>query len=230
MELAIDTSTRYAGVAISREGNTLVELSWLSERNHSVELLPSIQRLMDRVGITPADLDCVIVARGPGSFSALRVGMATARGLATAQDTPLVGVGTLEVEAFPYLGTGLPVCAVIEAGRGQVAAAVYGKEQEAENHVPEIMLTTLEDLVESMEGRSLFCGEGAQALAAQVAERYGNRVSVVGAPPPSRRPGVLAYLGFRRLKLGFTDDLVTVEPIYLRGPSITMPRDRQVKS
>ena len=120
----------------------LIELSWRSEQNHSVELLPAIQRLMDQAGIDSSDLGCVIAAKGPGSFSALRIGMATARGLAMANDIPLVGVGTLEVEAFPYLGLGLPVCALIEAGREQVAAAIYSEEREVGSGVPEVRLTT----------------------------------------------------------------------------------------
>ena len=224
MELAIDTSTKYAGVAISQDGRVLIELSWRSEQNHSVELLPAIQRLMDQAGIDSSDLGCVIVAKGPGSFSALRVGMATARGLAMANDIPLVGVGTLEVEAFPYLGLGLPVCALIEAGREQVAAAIYSEEREVGSEVPEVRLTTLDGLMASLEKPVLLCGEGAQALAPQVIEGYRSQVRIVGSPLPTRRPGVLAHLGFDRLKRGSTDDMVTLQPIYLRGPSITTPK------
>ena len=75
-----------------------------------------------------------------------------------------------------------------------------------------------------MEKPVLLCGEGAQAVTPQVIEGYGNQVRIVGSPLPTRRPGVLAYLGFDRLKRGSTEDLVSLQPIYLRGPSITTPK------
>ena len=73
MELSIDTATRYAAVAISSKGEMVMELAWRSERNHSVELVPAIRRLMDQAGVAMGDIDGILVARGPGGFSALRV-------------------------------------------------------------------------------------------------------------------------------------------------------------
>ena len=98
MELQIDSSTRYACVGLSREGRTLVEIAWRSERNHSVELVPAINRAMDQAGASIADLGAVFVASGPGGFSALRVGMSTAKAIAHSSEIPLVTVGTLELE------------------------------------------------------------------------------------------------------------------------------------
>ena len=83
MELAIDTSTRHATVGLSREGNTIAELAWRSERNHSVELVPSIQRLMAHARTEMHALSAIYLAIGPGAFSALRVGMSTAIAMAT---------------------------------------------------------------------------------------------------------------------------------------------------
>jgi len=104
MELSIDTSTRYASVAISREGETIAELTWRSERNHSVELVPAIREVIARVGIETRDLNAIFIAKGPGGFSALRVGMSTAKAMAVSLEIPLVAVGTLDVEVAPYLG------------------------------------------------------------------------------------------------------------------------------
>ena len=108
MELSIDTSTRYASVALSRSGECVAELTWRSERNHSVELAPTVRDLMGRDSVAMSELDAVFVAAGPGAFSALRVGMSLAKTLASALKVPLVSVGTLEVEAQPYLGLGVP--------------------------------------------------------------------------------------------------------------------------
>ena len=125
MELCIDTSTRYASVAVSRDGAIAAQLSWRSARNHSVELVDALRLVMDRADAAMDDLDAVFVARGPGGFSALRVGISFAKSLAMATGAPLVGVGTLDAEALPYLGSGRPVCAVIEAGRRALYVGVY---------------------------------------------------------------------------------------------------------
>ena len=103
-----------------------MELSWRSDRNHSVELVPAIREVMSWRRVKMADLDAVFVARGPGGFSALRVGMSTAKTMADALDVPLVSVPTLDIEARPYLGLGRRVCAVMPAGRERVYFADYG--------------------------------------------------------------------------------------------------------
>lgn len=120
MELAIDTSTRYASICLSSHGESVVELTWRSGRNHSVELVPSIRQLLKRVDLSPRDLEAIFIASGPGGFSALRVGMSAAKAMAMSLDVPLVSVGTLDVEAQPYLALGSPVFALVGAGRSRL--------------------------------------------------------------------------------------------------------------
>ena len=115
MELSIDSSTRYACVGLSRQGESLAELAWRSDRNHSVELVPAIQALLGRRAVEFHEIEAVFVEAGPGGFSALRVGMSTAKSLAVALGVPLVSVVTLDVEAQPYLALGAPVVALMEA-------------------------------------------------------------------------------------------------------------------
>ena len=228
MELSIDTSTRYAGVALSREGEVLVELTWRSERNHSVELLPAVEYLMRRQDVAMADISGIFLVKGPGGFSVLRVGMATAKGLAWTQNVPIVGVGTLEVEALPYMGMGLPVCALIGAGRGHIAAAVYtGSKADAELY-EEVSprICTLEELCSTIKEATIFCGEGLPEVASQVRELLGGRSLIMDANPPTRRPGLLAHIGSRRLQRGEVDNINTLEPLYLRQPSISVPKAR----
>src|SRR4030043_300257 len=125
MELAIDTSTNFCSIGLSRQGETIAELTWRSEQSHTVELVPNIVRLLNQAKITPQSLRAVFVAKGPGSFNGLRVGISTAKGLALALSIPLVGISTLEVEAYPFAFTKLPICPIHNAGRGEIAAAVY---------------------------------------------------------------------------------------------------------
>ena len=81
-------------------------------------------QILGRTEASPADLEAIAVALGPGGFSALRVGLSCAKGLAMPTDTPLIGVGTLEMEAYPYASTGLPICAVLGCRQGRGSQSV----------------------------------------------------------------------------------------------------------
>ena len=215
MEIVLDTATRYASVAVSREGTIVAELSWRSERNHSVELVPAIRRVAEQAGVTPDDAAAVIVAQGPGGFSALRVGISMAKAFAMARGIPLVGVNTLDAEAQPFLGTGLPVCAIIGAGRTKVYAAHYtggaGSGHRVRSH---------EELAAGITRETLLCGEGLPDVAALVEERAGGLAVLARTPPPTRRPSVLAQLGYELLRSGGAQAPESLEPIYMRAAQI----------
>jgi tRNA threonylcarbamoyladenosine biosynthesis protein TsaB len=125
MELSIDTASDLASVALSREGAVVDEIAWRCVRNHTVELLPAVDRLLARATVQKAELTAVFVTTGPGMYTGLRVGIATAKGLARALDLPLVGVGRLELDAFPHAAFPGTIVAVHRAGRGDLAWASY---------------------------------------------------------------------------------------------------------
>lgn len=215
MELVLDTSTRYASVAISRESKIAAELSWRSERNHSVELVPAIRRVAEQAGMTLDDAKAVFVVQGPGGFSALRVGISMAKAFAMARGIPLVGVNTLDAEAQPYLGLGLPVCAVVGAGKTRVYSAHYADGASSGHSV-----VSHEDLAAGITEKTLLCGEGLLDVGALIEERAGNLAILAGAPPPTRRPAVLAQLGYELLQAGGAQAPESLEPIYMRAAQI----------
>ena len=238
MLLAIDTSTRYAGVALADSGRMLSCRSWYSAVNHTSELMPAVAQTLEGAGLTVNDLDGIAVALGPGGFSALRVGMSVAKGLAMASGKPLVGVGTLDLEAHPYLDSGLPVCALLDAGRGEVASAYFKigpgnvpvpvLETDANakgQRVREDLICNPEELLSGIDEQTLFCGEGVHPHAELIRERLGRRGVVVGHSPVSRL-GPLAELGRQRLESGESDDVASLQPYYLRMPSIGGPKRR----
>ena len=216
MELSIDTSTRYASLGLSEQGMSILELTWRSDRNHSVELVPSIRQLLERAGISTDRIKAVFVARGPGGFSALRVGISTAKALAAARRIPLVAVGTLDVEAAPYTGLGLPVCALIDAGRGRLYAGYFYKHTQKSGDV-QYQVTETTELAATIQSPTVFCGEGAGAVAKLLRYNLGANAMVVDAPVPTRRAAVLARLGYTRLAAGKTDDPESLQPLYIRG-------------
>ena len=210
MELCIDTSTRYASVGISQEGRILVELAWRSERNHSVELVPALRRVMEHAVVSVEDLTAVFAALGPGGFSALRVGLSVAKSLAMARGIPLVGVNTLDIEAAPFLGLAGPLSAVIGAGRSKVYLGRYVSPSSQE---PDYRVVERERLEETLDDGTILCGEEAGA----VRDLISARVSVIETPPPTRTASALAKLAYDRLRLGSTDDPDMLQPIYMHS-------------
>ena len=215
MELAIDTSTRYASIALSRQGDAIAELTWRSERNHSVELVPSIQLLLKREGIGVSDLTAICVASGPGGFSALRVGMSAAKAMAMSLDIPLIAVNTLDIEAQPYLGLGIPACALIGAGRRRLYIGDF-----REGAQPAYDVIEHSELASAVPSDALFCGEGVSLAAELIRGAFGADAKIADAPPPTRRAGVLASLGYAMLQDGRTADALTLEPLYLRSSQV----------
>ena len=234
MELAIDTATEIASIALSSEGKVEAETSWPSGQNHTVELIPNILHLLRQakielegeVGSIWRDkIEAIIVAKGPGSFNGLRVGFATAKGLAFALDIPMVSVGTLEVEAYPHSSTGLPVCPVQDVGRGEIATALYQVEDGEWRKLVEEYITTVDKLCEKTSSKTVFCGrfsERSSDIARRIEEMMGEKAVILDNT--FCRAGFLAELGYRRLERGERDDVATVQPLYLRRPAITTPK------
>ena len=197
--------------------------SWHSRRNHTAELMPAIEETMARAGVQKDGLKGVAVALGPGGFSALRVGLSTAKGLALALEVPIAGIGTLEMEAHPYLELGLPVCSLLDMGRGEVGVATYQQSAGGFHKTEEERICSPEVLVESTLERTLFCGEGAPQHADYFRLALGEKAVVVGSYTPAGRLWALARLGADRLASGDTDDLTALQPLYLRRPNIGTP-------
>ena len=233
MILAIDTSTRSASVALADGLRPVAGRSWHSLVNHTAELMPAVAQLLESRGIRPRDLEGVAVALGPGGFSALRTGLSAAKGLAMAARIPIIGIGSLDLEAYPLRESGMPVCALLEAGRGEAASAFFSPDG---TRLRDDGITGPDELLEEMKsaemsGAVLFCGEGMPPWAENIRGVLGKR-AVLCHTPPSARAGSLAALASGRLERGETDDLDTLQPYYLRMPSIGAPkrRDRRAQA
>ena len=220
MELAIDTSTRFASIGLSRNGEPVVELTWRSERNHSIELVPSIMSLLECNGISVSELDAIYIASGPGGFSALRVGMSAAKAMAMSLDIPLVAVGSLDIEAQPYLGLGCAVCALVGAGRRRVYLGIFA------HGVPRgDIVVEHDELVDTISYfvsmGAIICGEGVSQTTELLRDAFGPYANIVELSPPTRRAGTLASIGYRELQAGRVADALTLEPLYLRSSQVS---------
>lgn len=222
MLLAIDTSTRYAGVALADAGRVIAARSWYSAVNHTAELMPAVAETLKGAGLAVNDLAGIAVALGPGGFSALRVGMSVAKGLALASGRPPVGIGTLDAESQPYLQSGRPVCALLDAGRREVSSALFGADGQ---RIREDRIGPPEEVLPDITEPTVFCGEGLAAHADLIRERLGDRAVIAGHSPAARL-WALAQLGQQRLESGDSDDVAALQPYYLRMPTIGGPKRR----
>lgn len=166
--MAFESSAKAASVALVRDGRLVSQYSQCSGLTHSRTLLPMAEDMLKNAEMSLKDVDCFAVAHGPGSFTGIRIGVSTVKGLAWAADKPCVGVSTLEAMAWHALSAGGYVCPVMDARRNQVYNALF----KIENGRPlrlcadrPIGLAELSGELRSMDAPVLLVGDGAAITA-----------------------------------------------------------------
>lgn len=214
MLLALDTSTRNAGIALYDGVQVISEWVWVSNNHHTVELAPAVAQVLQRAGITAGDITVLGVATGPGSFTGLRIGMALAKGLALARHLPMVGVPTLDILAAAQPVSVHEMVAVLQAGRGRMAVAWYHAVDNIWQAVGEVAVQTADDLSRNIQRPTWVCGELNEAERHLLGRK---RKNVVLASPAQclRRPSFLAELAWQRWQAGKVDNPATLSPTYL---------------
>jgi tRNA threonylcarbamoyladenosine biosynthesis protein TsaB len=214
--LAIESADDAPGVALADSGDVLRVATWHTGRNHSVELMPAVDRLLREASLSKDDVAAVLVDIGPGGYAALRVGVSIAKALAHGLGVPLAGVGRLELDAYGVREAtdGLRIVAVHRAGRGELAWATY-TDDGGWREVQPPRLGTHDELREALHRGDVLTGEIDDGLRAMAAETGATVVAAEG-----HRVLALAALGHQRLAKGRADDPTTLVPLYLRGPAI----------
>lgn len=226
--LAIEASARVAGVAFLENGRILAEQMVNGPLTHSETLMPMVESVVELAGKTPEDIEYIAVTCGPGSFTGLRIGAATAKGLALGLQVPVVAVSTLEAAAYnARLWPGL-VVPVMDARRGQVYGAVYEKGEVLRQ--PEAV--SPEELANWLAGQEkdcLFVGDAADLYSDFFKERLGERWNIAAPCHKDLRAGVLAALAESKLKAG--EESVSgsaLELEYLRKPQAEREREARL--
>ncbi|GAC1313160.1 MAG: tRNA (adenosine(37)-N6)-threonylcarbamoyltransferase complex dimerization subunit type 1 TsaB [Chloroflexota bacterium] len=207
--LALDTSTSVASVALFDGSRVLSETTWVAGREHSTRLLVEVQTALARVGRGIADVTGVVVARGPGSFTGVRVALSVAKGIAAGRGVPLWGISSLDVVAAAAGPTRVPVRALVEAGRGRIATALYRDGASVEP----ASLMTVDQLTADFTEPTLLLGDiPERARAALTAQPN----AMLASPAASlRRAGHLAELGWRLAQAGDAGNAAAVDALYL---------------
>ncbi|MDY0410483.1 tRNA (adenosine(37)-N6)-threonylcarbamoyltransferase complex dimerization subunit type 1 TsaB [Virgibacillus soli] len=152
--LAIDTSNQVLGVAITKENVLVGEIVTNIAKNHSVRLMPAIDQLMKELQIKPSDLEKIVVAKGPGSYTGVRIGLTTAKTLAWALNIPIVGVSSLEVLAYQGKLSKVLICPFFDARRGLVYTGLYKWQNRQMQLIHEEVNVMMEDWLEQLLRRN----------------------------------------------------------------------------
>jgi tRNA threonylcarbamoyladenosine biosynthesis protein TsaB len=210
--------------ALLQEETLLAEFTLNVRKTHSERLMPLVDHLLRESGLEREQIRAVAVAAGPGSFTGIRIGVATARGLAQGLAVPAVGVSTLEA-----LAEGVPVpealiCPLLDARRNQVYTALYRREGSPDSGLELLIppaaaeIAPLAARLEQYRRPVVFIGEGLQSYAAYLSAVLGDQAVLPEAPLRLCRAGLVALCGRRRLKANPELSYRELVPLYLRRP------------
>jgi tRNA threonylcarbamoyladenosine biosynthesis protein TsaB len=213
--LGIDTSTDALSAAVCTETGPCAEITFDAGRSHAERLVETIDRVLRDAGLALRDLDLLAIAQGPGSFTGVRIGVATLKGLALGADKPLVGVSTLRAMAHAAGHEAACVCPLIDARMDEVFGAVYRRDAGSWINVTPERVGPIEALVADLPGDAVVCGDGAR--------RYADRLRAVAPrarvlPAEQGRPSgvAVALEGLAAFRAGDAGDPARVQPVYLR--------------
>lgn len=233
--LGIDSSGLVAGIAVLDGEEMLAEYNVNYKKTHSQTLLPMLDEVRKMIDLNMEEIDAIAVAAGPGSFTGLRIGSATAKGLGLALDKPLVEVPTLEGLAYNYCGTSKWVCPLIDARRNQVYTGIYefvGDELKIVKDQEAIEIDKIIDVInllnEQNPGREVvFLGDGVPVYKEKIIAQVKIPFSFATPGNNKQRAASIAALGAVYLAQGKTVSARDHQPEYLRQSQAE--RERQEK-
>lgn len=214
--LTIQTASPAGSLAISDGEHLLAELNLDIRRTPTDWLLQSIEDLLGKADLGKRDLDAIGVVRGPGSFTGLRVGLATAKGLSLAGNCPLLGISSLQCLAMQLPFTNLPVCVMLDARKQEVYTASYSWEAGFPHPVVEERVVKPEILLADLSGETLFVGNGALVYRSLIVRQLAGRAHFAPAFLNLPRAGAAAALALSEWQAGRLFSSDELMPTYLR--------------
>lgn len=227
--LGIESSSLVASVAVVTDDVLTAEYTVNFKKTHSQTLLPMIDQVADMLDLDLNTLDAVAAAGGPGSFTGLRIGCATAKGLGLALKKPLIHVPTLEAMAYNLWGSSALVCPIMDARRNQVYTGLYHVRHGIEA-VMEQSPMDMRELVDYLNGRGepvIFLGDGVSVYRSLIEEEMKIPYEFAPAANNRQRGASVAALGMEYYKKGMTVDAAQFAPDYLRKSQAEREREEK---
>lgn len=215
--LAIDSSSKTATAALIKDGALLGEITLNDKKEHSIILMTLIEDLLNFNKLTINDIDGYVVSKGPGSFTGLRIGMATIKGLSFGSGKPYVSVSSLDALAYNVVNFDGIICPIMDALRNSVYTALYKSDKNKLERLTDYSALELEELVNQLKDKNekvIFIGDGVNKYRKYLEENYPNCTF-----PPAHlnltRASSLGELGSILLESGQQDN-PNSSPIYLK--------------
>lgn len=228
--LSLDSSSESASIAILEEDKLLGEMTFNYKKQHSVILMPMIDTLLHNLSMNIDDIDGFVVSKGPGSFTGLRIGMATIKGLSLGTDKPFIGVSSLDALAYNLFEIEGIVCPVMDALRNNVYTCLYTYEKGKLKVISDYMAVSIEDLanlLNSYDKKVYFIGDATYKYKSLLQSKV-NNCTFAPSHLNLARASSLGEIGLKKIQLGFKDDLNNSAPIYLRKSQAEREYDKKM--
>ncbi len=217
--LALDSSGLTASAAVLEDDILLGEYTICYKKTHSQTLLPMLAQVTEMLELDLETVDAIAIAAGPGSFTGLRIGSATAKGLGLALNKPLIAVSTLEALAYNLYGTMGVICPIMDARRNQTYTGVYvwedGRFQTIQNDAA-VAIEEILDTLNEIGKPVIFLGDGVPVFKEQIREKLVVPYQFAPAHLSRQRAGAVAALGYCYMQEGRAESAAAHRPEYLR--------------
>lgn len=230
--LAIDTSSIVATCAVMDDDKLIGEYILNHKKTHSQKIMPIIKEILSSCELTTDDIDVFGVAKGPGSFTGLRIGAATIKGLAHATDKPVVGISTLEALAFNIPFSDGIIVPMMDARRERVYTGIYKWQDGDLCVIQEPVAIEVEELMDILLDRNekvIVNGDGAMAYKDIISEKLGSKVLFAPKSANLARAASVAELTMARAKEGKIESYMEMVPDYLRKSQAQREYDERMQ-
>ena len=216
--LGIETSTKTGSVAIISDEGIIAQYSLNIEVTHSERLMATVDRVLKDTGIQMRQFDGFSIAIGPGSFTGLRIGLSTIKGLAFATGKPVAAVPTLKALAWSLPYSAYPICPLLDARKNEVYAALYAFNGSVLTQVLTERVVALTKLAGQLKGKTIFTGEASRLFRTEIMKNFGD--AALFAPHSVSLPSAaaVAEIGLEMIKNGKRADPDSLSPMYIRRP------------
>ena len=230
--LAFETSGRAASVAVMKDKRIIGEMAVSTKLNHSEKLMPMIDELLKKTDISIKDIDFLAIGVGPGSFTGIRIGVSTAKGLAQALNIPIAAVSSLRTLAFSAAYSDMFICPIIDARRNHVYSGVFRWEGA---ELVEVMKEDVYDfkelllILKNKDSKVLFMGEDSGKFKEQIKEALGEKGIMAMPQDNFPRAASVAVMAIKKIEENDLENAFTLRPVYLRKAEAERQYEERMK-